>query len=267
MTKRLGSLIFLLFISLTVFAKEKKSDKAGLPSSAELAAITARGKMLEEYDVASWHATDVFQDLKPEKGSTRFYIAKRLPTGWEVVFGRMSDARDKFLIVYRATQGTQPEFFTIKKLDPPAEDTDFYLSAAKAFETALKDLGPVNRPYNAYAVPSEAGQLFVYLLPAQTQNTIYPLGGDIRYTFSADGGTLIEKHPMHKTILDIDYAPAANHGKKTVSGIHTHVLSDVPEDSDVFHVLTRKPSIPEYIGTMDKKIWVIQTDGTILLGK
>jgi hypothetical protein len=72
---------------------------------------------------------------------------------------------------------------------------------------------------------------------------------------------------MHKTILDIDYGPSADKGNKTVSGIHTHVLSSVPEDSDVFHVLTRKPSIPEYIGTMDKKIWVIQTDGSILLGK
>ena len=72
---------------------------------------------------------------------------------------------------------------------------------------------------------------------------------------------------MHKTILDIDYSPSSNKLTQTVGGIHTHVLSNVPEDSDVFHVLRRKPSIPEYIGTMDKKIWVIQTEGTILLGK
>ncbi len=125
----------------------------------------------------------------------------------------------------------------------------------------------MSRPYNAYAIPSETGQLYVYVLPAQTQDTIYPLGGDVRYRFTADGATLIEKHQMHKTILDIDYGLLSDKAKKTVSGIHTHVLSGVPEDSDVFHVLTRKPSIPEYIGTMDKRIWVIQTDGTILLGK
>jgi hypothetical protein len=71
---------------------------------------------------------------------------------------------------------------------------------------------------------------------------------------------------MHKTILDIDYGPSGKI-KKTEAGFHTHVLSNVPEDSDVFHVLTRKPSVPEYVGTMDKKIWVVQTDGTILLGK
>jgi hypothetical protein len=262
--KRFLFLIIVITSCLPIAARIKKKD---LPSAEELAAITARGKMLEEYDVASWHATDVFQDIKPDKGSTRYYIAKKLPTGWVVVFGRFNDAHDKFLVVYLATQGTQPEFFTIKKLNPALEDTDFFFSAAKGFEAALKDLGPVNRPYNAYAIPSETGQLYVYLLPAQTQDTVYPLGGDVRYTFSADGGTLMEKHQMHKTILDIDYGPSSDKGNKTVSGIHTHVLSNVPEDSDVFHVLTRRPSIPEYIGTMDKKIWVIQTDGTILLGK
>jgi len=266
MKKCLRLLVFLLALCLTATGKNKKADKVTLPSPAELAAITARGKMLEDYDVASWHATDVFQDVKPEKGSTRYYIAEKRPTGWVVVFGRFNDAHDKFLIVYQATQGTQAEFFTIKKLDPSLEDTGFFFSAAKAFEAALKDLGAVNRPYNAYAIPSETGELYVYLLPGQTKDTVYPLGGDVRYTFSEDGGTLIEKRQMHKTILDIDYGPSADKGK-TVSGMHTHVLSNVPEDSDVFHVLTRRPSIPEYIGTIDKKIWVIQTDGTILLGK
>jgi hypothetical protein len=267
MKDRLGLPIFLLFLCLIAAGKDKKPDKGNLPSPAELAAITLRGRMLEEYDVAAWHATDVVQDLKPEKGSTRYYIARKVETGWVVVFGRLNEAHDKFLTVYQATQGTQPTYFTVKKYDPPQESADFFFFAARAFDAALKDLGAVNRPYNAYAIPSEVGQLYVYLLPAQTQDTIYPIGGDVRYTFTADGGTVIEKHPMHKTILDIDYGPSAGKGKQTVSGIHTHVLSNVPEDSDVFHVLTRKPLIPEYIGTMDKKIWVIQTDGTILLGK
>jgi hypothetical protein len=165
------------------------------------------------------------------------------------------------LTVYQATQGTQPEFFTVKKYDPPLASTDFYLCAAKAFESALKDLGPVKRPYNAYAIPSETGQLYVYLLPAQTENGIYPLGGDARYTFTADGASMLEKRQMHKSILELAIK------KDATSGYHTHVLSLTPEDSDVFYVLTRKPSIPEYVGTFDKKIYVIQADGTILLGK
>jgi len=258
--KRTLLYIVVLAIGVPLFCKEKK--KADLPLASDLAAITARGRAIAEYDVAAWHATDVIQDLAPQKGSFRYYIARKAYDGkWSVVFGRLSDAHDRFLIAFEAIQGTKPEFFTDKKYDPPLENTDFYFFAAKAFDTALKDLGSVNRPYNIYAIQSETGQLYVYLLPAQTNNEIYPLGADVRYTFSADGNTLLEKHPMHKTVLEFKT------DAKTQAGLHTHVLSNLPEDSDVFYVLTRKPSIPEYIGTMDKKIYVIHTDGTIALGK
>jgi len=264
MKRPLVLIVVVISSCLALAAKDKKKD---LPSAEELAAITARGRMMEEYDVAAWHATDVVQDLKPAAGSTRYYIAKKTDAGWIVVFGRLSDAHDRFLTVYQASQGTRPEFFTAKKFDPPLESTDFFFFAAKAFETSLKDLGPVNRPYNAYAIPSENGQLYVYLLPAQTKDGVYPLGGDVRYTFSADGATLIEKHPMHKTILEFDMNHESGTVKKIAAGFHTHVLTNLPEDSDVFYVLARKPSIPEYVGTLDKKIWVIKADGTILLSK
>ena len=77
----------------------------------------------------------------------------------------------------------------------------------------------------------------------------------------------MEKRQMHKTILEFDLRETSTKIKKIESGIHTHVLSNTPEDSDVFYVLSRRPLIPEYIGTMDKKIYVIQVDGTIYLGK
>jgi hypothetical protein len=264
---RLRVLPTILFVSCSVMLAQKAELENKVPTAAELQAITARGRMLAEYDVAAWHATDVVQDLKPVEGSTHYYIARKVGAGWVVVFGRLNEAHDKFLTVYQASEGTRPEFFTAKRFDPPAESTDFYFCAAKAFETALKDLGSVNRPYNAYAIPSETGQLYVYLLPAQTKDGVYPLGGDVRYTFTSDGNTLMEKHPMHKTILEFDMNAKPGGIKKIEASWHTHVLSNRPEDSDVFYVLTRKPAITEYVGTLDKKIWVIQTDGTILLGK
>jgi hypothetical protein len=42
-----------------------------------------------------------------------------------------------------------------------------------------------------------------------------------------------------------------------VAGVHTHVLADTPEDTDVFHVLARKPAVPEMILT---KRYVFQVD-------
>ena len=56
--------------------------------------------------------------------------------------------------------------------------------------------------------------------------------------------------------------------KDPQGSFHTHVLSNTPEDSDVFYVLSRKPLVPEYVGiAADKKIYVIETDGNIRRAK
>ena len=49
---------------------------------------------------------------------------------------------------------------------------------------------------------------------------------------------------------------------KVESGYHTHVLSDVPEDTDVLLVLTRQPQVPEMVVTQTF-MYTIATDGTI----
>jgi hypothetical protein len=47
-----------------------------------------------------------------------------------------------------------------------------------------------------------------------------------------------------------------------VAGVHTHILDDTPEDTDVFHVLVRRPSVPEMIVT-EKFFFVVEADGAI----
>ncbi len=85
----------------------------------------------------------------------------------------------------------------------------------------------------------------MYLYPAQVKAEVFPLGGDVRYLVSADGGKILEKRQLHKTILES--GPAK--GKKAVEGMHTHALSDVPEDTDVLHVLQQSPPRPETVVT------------------
>jgi len=262
MIKNLALAVSLLLCSSLISAAGEKKT-----SDCDLAATTERGRSMEEYDVASRHATDAFLAMKPAEGSTRYYFAKKGDSGWIVVFGKFNQARDRFLLVYEAVQGSRPEDFSVAKHDPPVEDTGFYLAAANATEKALADFPLEKRPYNTYVFPRADGQLYVYVLPATNENGVYLLGGDIRYLFSADGNTILDRHPMHKTILVFDTNKKSEEVKKLEAGFHTHVLSNCPEDSDVFYVLARKPSIPEYVGTMDKKMYVIETDGTILLGK
>jgi hypothetical protein len=159
-----------------------------------------------------------------------------------VVFGRYNGQHDRFLLVYEAAPGTDPEVFTAKKEDPPKEDDGFFFFAARAIDAALHDFQGEKRPYHAAVLPAEANQMYVYVFPVQATAGVYPLGGDVRYLFSPDGSTIIARRQLHKAI--IESRGSVPNGAKVVGGFHSHVLSDIPEDTDVFYVLMRKPPGP-----------------------
>ena len=240
-----------------------------LATETELSAITERGRALAEYDQAVWHATDAVQMANPKTAEGQHYIAKRENGKWIVAFGVLNADRSKFLVGYEAEQLAKPKEFSVKKNDPAREDVGFYLFAARAMELASAEFGKVNRPYNAAVFPvtgadakEQQGLLYVYFYPAQTKAGTYPLGGDARFQVSADGMKVIEKRQMHKTVLDV--APVK--GKKMVAGYHSHVLSDVPEDTDVLHVLQQDPPVPEMIAT-PHFMYEVASDGTIRIKK
>ena len=260
MTKRLVAWLLLFFLSTLSFSEKKKQEMTLVFPD-----VTERGRALYEYDEAAWHATDAVQALHPPEFLIGRYIARKSDKGWTIVFGHLNEKRDAFLIAYEAIQGANLGEFTVKKSDPEREDTSFYLVTAKAIDTVLHDFQGQNRPYNVAVLPAPNNQFYVYILPAQTVDGVYPLGGDARYLIAPDGDTIVEKRQLHKSIIEI--RPDSSKGTNTIAAFHTHVLSDVPEDTDVFHVLTRKPPQPEYIGTLNKKLYVINTDGTILEGK
>ena len=235
----------------------------------ELAAITERGRALAEYDQAAWHATDAVQMTNPKTAEGQHYIAKRENGRWFVAFGVLNADRSKFLVGYEAEQLAKPTEFAVKKNDPAREDEGFYLFAARAMELVLAESGKVNRPYDAAVLPVTAadakdqqGLLYVYFYPAQTKAGTYPLGGDARFLVSAGGMKILEKRQMHKTVLDV--GPVK--GKKMVAGYHSHVLSDVPEDTDVLHVLQQDPPVPEMI-TTPHFVYEVASDGTIRIKK
>ncbi|MCM3872383.1 MAG: hypothetical protein ND895_17000 [Pyrinomonadaceae bacterium] len=234
------------------------SQRTSPPSKAELAMITERGRQLADYDVAAWFASDAVVALKPEAGSVSRYIARKTGESWVVSFGRLNEKRDKFLIAYEATQGTNAKEFKAKRFETPKEDSGFLLNAAKAIEISLADFEGAPRPYNVAALPANSNQVFVYVVPAQTKHGTYPLGGDARYLVSQDGSKIIEKRQLHVSIIEFSTSPDT----KQVGGWHTAVLDDIPEDTDVFHVLSRQPSVPEWIGTK-QYVFRIETDGTI----
>lgn len=248
-------LVALLFLSVSLsFAKDKK---APLPSTEELAAISARGRALYEYDQAAWRATDALQSLNPPRESLGRYISQKTDAGWVVAFGHLSEKKDTFELAYEIRHDGATGKFAVRTIRPPKPETGFYLAAANAVDTALADFRGEQRPYNVAVLPADAGQLFVYVYPAITKKGIIPLGGDVRYLVSNDGLKIVEKRQLHKTILEI---PAERAQVQVVGGSHSHVMSDIPEDTDVFYVLMRH--LPEYVGA-GGHVFSIEADGSI----
>jgi hypothetical protein len=75
---------------------------------------------------------------------------------------------------------------------------------------------------------------------------------------------------MHNTVME--WAPEPDRGGARLEvTMHTAVLDDRPEDTDVFHVLTRQPRLPELIASrsyyfriaLDGRIMAYNRDTTI----
>ena len=235
---------------------EKPKDKA---METYLSGVTQRGRALYAYDQAAWRGTDAFFALNPDTKGLSRYVARKTAAGWVVSFGKWNDTHDHFLVAYEATQVGATAKYEAKKLDPPVEAKDEVTDMERALELATSNFQGQKRPYNTAILPAPGGNLYVYIYPGQVKEGIWPIGGDTRFTISADGKKIVEKHAMHNTIQDMEYK-AEN---TPVAGVHSHIMTNVPEDTDVLYVLTRRPSIPEYIAVGTDKGFVVSRDGKI----
>jgi len=238
------------------------SDAGAQPSADSLRAISERGRQLWEYDYAAWHGTDAVAPLVKDPLAVQAYVARPTPEGWVVSFGVLSTATDTFFVNFEARQvAGKPDSFVVKTVSPSRPDVDYLARAARAIELARTDFGPITRSYNNAALPAENGEWWVYTMPAQRYWNVWPLGGDARYRISRDGRSILAKRRLHNIVLEVR-VPADTAGKVMKALMHTAVLDTIPEDTDVFHVLTRGIRVPEMVMT-DKYVYKIETDGRI----
>lgn len=225
------------------------------PSRTELDAITARGRMLAAYDRAAWLGSDAVLELSPE-GITH-YIARESSREWIISFGKLTAHADTFLVAYEARPVDDAANYEARVLSPPRADVDYLVRAARAINTAVDTFGSTSRAYNAAVLPEPSGEWWVYLYPAPTGMGVWPHGSDVRYRVSRDGRRIVEERRLHKEV--IEYGPPP---KTTKSGVHTAVMADTVEDTDVFLVLAREPSMPELVISRSF-LFTIDIDGKI----
>jgi hypothetical protein len=169
---------------------------------------------------------------------------------------------DYYLVRIDAVADPQPPIITQDDLNQGigAEIERLIRQMKSMSEQQLEHFEGDQRPYNVAVLPAEEGQTWVYLVPAPTKPNMWPLGGDVRYLISADGVKIMSKRQLHKSVIEVE--PPKDKDNQQVAGMHTHVLDDIPEDTDVFHVLTRKPSVPEMVITK-QFVFQVDPDGSI----
>jgi hypothetical protein len=229
-------------------------------SQTELDEISARGKLLARYDAIAWRATDLVEAQHPAAGDVQGYVVKFTGHDWICAFGHLSADRNSLVLAYQVT--TDPKMAGERGALHPVNTTDTgdLFHEFLAMDTARQAFGPQTRPYNDAVIPAPAGGYFVYFYPGSTETNVILMGGDVRFRISDDGKSVMEKRQLHASIREDRTGVPSD--KKIESAYHTHVLSDVPEDTDVLYVLMRNPPIPEYIASK-KFFYLIDPDGTI----
>jgi hypothetical protein len=144
-------------------------------------------------------------------------------------------------------------------------DTGYFLRAARAVEASVAMFRPtVRRPYAAMAIPADDGPWWwVYIYPTQIQAGLYPRGGDMRFRVSADGRVVLEFRQMHDEIDEYS-ARTARSASVTKPESQVVVSGEAPEDTDVFHVIQRRPALPELVRAAHFQ-YRIDVDGSVRL--
>ena len=259
--------ILILLLALVALSGNVVGQSEKPPTAEELAEIAMRGQALAEYDQAAWHSSDAVEALHPDMAIVQRYVARKTSAGWIVAWGHFDETRSHFLIAYEAKQGANPAEYTVTRRDPAIEDADFYFHAASALETARKDFYSSARPagpYNISVLPAKTGDWYVYAIPGQQDSAVLPYGGDVRYTISSDGGKILDRRQMHKGVIKDRLTES---GERQAFNFHSHFLSDLPEDSDIFYAITRKAAQGEWVATR-KYTYEISSDFSLgYLGK
>lgn len=266
MTIRYLKLTTYLLLGVIIFLSTACASEE-IPSEKVINQIIRRGQDIAGYESIAIKATDLLLATKPDQSKLRIYVAVKDNIRWFIYFGRVSDDGNSFVApyTYSCPHGSVEEMREAQDIRVVSADT---LQLARAVKLALNTIisqGANFPSYNTNVFREDDGSITVYITPGNKNPEIILLGGDYKISISPDGLKVLDTTQLHKSILEMPLS--AKDDEKLAGAYHTHILNDLPTETDVAIILLNPQLAPHYI-LGQNRMSRIDADGRItILGK
>lgn len=254
-----GFLVVRPYSATLALAKEKE------PFAEEIARIEKRAELIAGYERASILSSDYLMGRQVDTNGVETWVALFEERMWVVYYGKLSKKEKQFKSVYVVAipHGKSKEV----TMASPRKTSKDLLTFARAIKIAANEITEPQVPrYNPSVFREIDGTITVYFLPGNTQEGIVLIGGEYKVSVSSDGKRVLNSRKVHNSILRMQEHPA-DPDDKPAGGYHTHVLGDLPEETEVA-VLRLHPTLAPHIIVGEKWTFGVDKEGKVfLMGK
>lgn len=235
----------LLFMILLFASAPRGRASEQVPSAEALTLIENRAILLADYERAVTKATQLLTANTQNRYSAfESYIALKEKAMWLVFFGHIQDEVGAFLITnsFQCSDLSCDKMASVEDLKINAREI---FELAKAAQLALLFLGVNFSDYDTKVFREKDRSVTVYVTPSSKKEGIELIGGDFKFSISPDASEIFTKTTLHKNILEVPMPSSGTN--KVAGGFHTHVLNDLPTETDVAFILLNPQLAPNYI--------------------
>lgn len=227
----------------------------------KLEARMKRSQEIYEYERLAWIATDLLVEKGPDQKQLGMWVELVAGERRFIFFGRFKNEQDPpqkpdgFAVVYGywapvGKPGDVREMNLEKEFKESPEAFKDLPDLAEAASLARMHPSSLGMGWN-YSVFREADRtITAYLLPANGESNIIPIGGDFRLTMSSDGKKILNTVALHRSYLKMPIQSPSPDKSKPTGGYHTHTLEeDLPPETDVAVLKLYSENLPHYLLT------------------
>lgn len=255
---------YLLSIAILLIFCRGVSAQETVPSQNEIKRIEDRGKQIANYERAAIRATDLMLTSNPDKSKLEVYVAVNQNNRWMVYFGKITDKGFETDYIYSCPDG-QFDQMKPEQNDQNISTEAFYFAKAVSLAGDFIAQEMTSPRYNTNVFREQDGTITVYFIPGNKEPDTVILGGDFKVSISNDALKVLNKTKLHTSFLKMPLKEEK--GQQTAGAFHTHILGDLPTETDVALIILNPVLAPHYI-TAQTWMSKINADGQItVLGK